>query len=106
MSTDNDPYDPPWEDERIKGFLSISPYDTRMNADYNVLLKAYHAMRIGEFQRFLVFFSEAKRDINARNEKGETLLDRVSEHRRCAEYAEALREHGAKLSSEMDLVRQ
>ena len=101
MSNENDPYDPPWEDERIKGFLEISPYDSSQNADYNVLLKAYHAMRIGEFRRFLEFFSEAGRDINALDENGQTLLDRVSQHRIAEEYAEALEQHGARTASQL-----
>lgn len=101
MSSENDPYDPPWDDERIKGFLSISPYDSSQNADYNVLLKAYHAMRIGEFQRFLQFFSDAGRDINALDENGQTLLDRVSQHRIAKEYAEALQAHGARTASQL-----
>lgn len=99
MSSENDPYDPPWDDERIKGFLSISPYDASSNVDYNVLIKAYHAMRIGEFRRFLAFFSEEGRDINALDENGQTLLDRVSQHRIAGEYAEALKAHGARTTS-------
>lgn len=94
-------FDEPWGDERIRGFLFISPYDSAKNADYHVLIKAYHAMRIGEFQRFLTFFNEADRDINARNEDGETILDRVSQHRRCEEYAEALKAAGARTSAEL-----
>jgi len=93
-------YDEAWSDERIRGFLFISPYDTSKNADYHVLIKAYHAMRIGEFERFLAFFTAEGRDINARNEQGETLLDRVSRHSRSTDYADALKAAGAKPATE------
>ncbi|TVP58017.1 MAG: hypothetical protein EA349_05255 [Halomonadaceae bacterium] len=93
-------FDEPWGDERIRGFLFLSPYDTAKNADYHVLLKAYHAMRIGEFQRFLTFFNEAERNLNAVNDEGETILDRVGQHVRCKEYADALKAAGAKSAKE------
>ena len=56
-------------------------------------------MRAGDFQRFIDFFVEAGRNLNAVNEDGETILDRVSEHRRSVDYARALEEAGAKKSA-------
>lgn len=90
-----------WSDERVKAFLFISPYDARINPDFHVLIKAYQAMRAGDFERFLVFFNEAGRDINAINEDGQTILDHVLEHRRSVAYAEALRAAGARTASEV-----
>ncbi|MDX1634135.1 MAG: PA4642 family protein [Marinobacter sp.] len=89
-----------WGDERVKSFLFISPYDARINADFHVLIKAYQAMRAGDFERFLGFFTEAGRDINAVNEDGQTILDHVLEHRRSVPYAEALRAAGGKTAAE------
>ncbi|MFE8070435.1 PA4642 family protein [Marinobacteraceae bacterium S3BR75-40.1] len=90
-----------WSDERVRSFLFITPYDKAENVDYHVLIKAYHAMRAEDFERFLRFFTEENRDINARDENGETILDRVSEHRRSTAYADALRNFGAKKSAEL-----
>lgn len=89
-----------WSDERVKGFLAIEPYDTGVDPDFNALLKAYHAMRAEDFARFIGFFVEAGRNLNAKDERGQTLLDRVSQHRRSADYAEALKQAGAETASD------
>lgn len=89
-----------WSDERVKSFLFLSPYDARINPDFHVLIKAYQSMRAGDFKRFLDFFREAGRDLNALSETGQTILDHVSEHRRSVEYAEALKAAGAKTATE------
>lgn len=93
--------DEEWSDERVRSFLFLTPYDNAQNPDYHVLIKAYQAMRAYDFERFLAFFTAENRDINARDEQGETILDRVSQHRRSGDYAEALRRCGARLSSEL-----
>ncbi|EMP54602.1 hypothetical protein MSNKSG1_14872 [Marinobacter santoriniensis NKSG1] len=84
-----------WSDERVKSFLAIEPYDRSVNVDFEVLLKAYRAMRAEDFERFIGFFVEAGRDLNAPDESGRTLLDQISEHRRGGAYAEALERAGA-----------
>lgn len=91
-----------WSDERVKGFLFISPHDARINPDYHVLIKAYQAMRAWDFERFIGFFTQAQRDLNARNEDGQTILDHILEHRRSVEYARILQNAGAKTSAEAD----
>ncbi|MCG7200355.1 PA4642 family protein [Marinobacter pelagius] len=85
-----------WSDERVKSFLALEPYDTSINADYHALLRAYQAMRAGDFERFVRFFVEAGRDLNATNDLGETMLDHVSRHRRSGDYARVLENAGAK----------
>ena len=85
-----------WSDERVKSFLFITPFDTRVNVDYQVLLKAYQSMRSGDFERFVGFFVDAGRDLNATNDLGETILDHISSHARSTDYADALRAKGAK----------
>lgn len=87
--------DEEWSDERIHGFLFLSPYDKSIDPDYHVLIRAYQAMRADDFRRFLAFFAEAGRNINAVDGNGQTLLDRVSQHRKGTEYAQALRDFGA-----------
>lgn len=91
-----------WSDERVKSFLFLSPHDARINSDHYVLIKAYEAMRAEDFERFLGFFVAAGRDINARDEHGETMLEHVSRHRRMTAYAEALRKAGAKKAAEVE----
>lgn len=90
-----------WSDERVKSFLFITPYDTALNPDYQVLIKAYQAMRAGDFERFLGFFTEAGRDLNAKSESGQTILDHISEHRRSVEYVASLKKFGAKSAAEV-----
>ncbi|OZB12454.1 MAG: hypothetical protein B7X58_11495 [Marinobacter sp. 34-60-7] len=84
-----------WSDERVRSFLDLTPWDTSINADYFVLNKAYEAMRAEDFERFVGFFVAAGRDLNAENEHGQTMLDRISQHRRSKAYAEALANAGA-----------
>ncbi len=89
-----------WSDERVKSFLAIDPYDDAVNADYNALLKAYQAMRAGDFERFIGFFVDAGRDLNATDSAGKTILDLISQHRRSTEYAAALKAAGATTTAE------
>ncbi len=84
-----------WSDERVKSYLDLTPCDRSINADYFVLSRAYEAMRAEDFERFIAFFTEAGRDLNAEDEQGTTILDRVARHRRSADYARALENAGA-----------
>ncbi|KPP96799.1 PA4642 family protein [Marinobacter sp. HL-58] len=89
-----------WSDERVKSFLAITPYDSGINADFNALIKAYQAMIAEDFERFVGFFVEAGRDLNAVDEHGDTILDVVSRHRRSTAYASILERAGAKSAAE------
>ncbi|QSP95603.1 PA4642 family protein [Marinobacter salinisoli] len=91
-----------WSDERVKSFLAIDPYNKDLNPDFYVLLKAYQSMRAGDFERFIGFFQDAGRDLNAVNEHGETILDLVSQHRRSVDYARMLEKAGAKATAAAD----
>lgn len=77
-----------WDDERIKSFLEIEPYGDE-SADFHVLLKAYRGMRAGDFERFLTFYVEAGRDLDATDKYGRTLWDIVAKHRHGAPFLEA-----------------
>lgn len=88
-----------WSDERVRSFLDLKPYREDLDADYFVLLRAYESMRAEDFERFIKFFVESGRNLNAVNEQGETILDRVSEHRRSIDYARTLKQAGAKKSA-------
>ncbi|MDV2079614.1 PA4642 family protein [Marinobacter xestospongiae] len=88
-------------DERIRGFLDLSPYDSQDNADFFVLIRAYQALREGDFERLVAFFVDAGRDLNARNREGQTILDHIAEHRRSAAYVASLKQAGAKTSAQL-----
>lgn len=83
-----------FDDERVESFLHFLPPDG-VDADFHVLEKAYRGMNIENFETFLKFFVDAGRNINARNQYGQSLLDIVSQHRHGADYTEALKQQGA-----------
>src|SRR5688500_19455186 len=89
--------DETWSDERVKSFLQIQ---TRQEEapDFHVLLKAYQGMVPETFARFIGFFNEAGRNINEPDRHGMTILDIVSRHRNSGEYAEFLKQGGARKS--------
>ncbi|WP_250656092.1 PA4642 family protein [Alkalimarinus coralli] len=90
--------DEDWSDERVKTFLALQPVD-ETNPDYHVLSKAYQYMVAFDFARFVTFFVEEGRDINATDLEGKTILDLVSQHGNSAAYAESLIKAGAQKSS-------
>jgi hypothetical protein len=81
-------------DERVKSFLDMQPVAGE-SPDYHVLLKAYRGMVPEAFARFIGFFVEAGRDLNAPGPGGKTILKLVSEHRHGTEYAAILKNAGA-----------
>ena len=81
-------------DERVKSFLNMKTIDGE-DPDYHVLLKAYRGMVPEAFERFIGFFVEAGRNLNAPGPGGKTLLKLISEHRHGGEYADILKKAGA-----------
>lgn len=77
-----------WDDDRIKSFLDLEPYGHE-SADFYVLLKAYRGMRPDDFERFLRFFVEAGRDLDATDRSGRTIWDIMARHRHGAPFIEA-----------------
>ena len=86
--------DEEWSDERLKAYLELLP-PSGMPRDYAILLKAYRGMTAELFARFIPFFIEAGKNINAKLPDGSTFLDLVREHRRSGEYAAILEQAGA-----------
>jgi len=84
-----------WSDERIQAFLGMQPVAGE-TADYHVLLKAYRGMVPDAFARFIAFFLAAGRNINEPGPGGKTIFKLVSEHRHGGDYAELLKNAGAK----------
>lgn len=83
-----------WDDQRIRSFLQRQPFD-HQSADFYVLLQAYQGMRVKDFQRFIGFFIEAGRDVQARDGKGRTILEIISKHRHAAGFVTVLEESAA-----------
>jgi len=72
-------FDETWSDERVASYLNRQPVAGE-NPDFHVLMTAYKHMRPSDFQRLLVLFKAAGRDVHARNQQGRSLLDIVREH--------------------------
>lgn len=81
-----------WTEERIKSFLNILPPEG-VNTDFHILSSAYTSMRIENFEEFLEFFAEAKRDFNATNKSGQTIATIIKQHRHGTPYLEALKKY-------------
>ena len=83
-----------WTEDHVRSFRSVRPHDNS-DEDFHMLLKAYQSMRASDFELFIGFFSEEKRDINASGIDGRGVLSIVREHRHGGEYAEILVAAGA-----------
>jgi hypothetical protein len=82
-------YGEDWSDERVKGYLNhIAPEGD--NADFHVLMVAYKQMRAYDFERFVTFFKEAGRDLNAQGADGKTLLKIAQSHAKSADFVKIL----------------
>ena len=74
-----------WTDERVKSFLDLEA-PAGENPDFNALNKAYQGMVPESFARFIEFFLEAGRDLNAKGRSGNSIRDIIASHRNSAEY--------------------
>jgi hypothetical protein len=84
-----------WDDARVESFLDKAPMGAEASRDYSALLYAYRSMRPADFERFIVDFCAAGRDVDARSNAGETLLATIASHRHGAAFREILLTHGA-----------
>ncbi|GAB1263760.1 PA4642 family protein [Aurantivibrio infirmus] len=84
-----------FDDDRVRSFL-LYEAPAGVNADFHVLEKAYRGMIPENFATFVGFFVEAKRDINATNPEGKTLLELIKTHRHGEDYIDAMLSAGAK----------
>ena len=81
--------DPVWGEDRIREFLSLLP-PAGENADHHKLLKAYQSMREEDFDTFVGFFVTAGGQLDAKNEKGETVSGIIATHRHGTAYTDAI----------------
>ncbi|MDF1780239.1 MAG: PA4642 family protein [Alcanivoracaceae bacterium] len=84
----------PMTDEQIKFFQEGHP-ETGEDQDFHDLLRAYRSLREEDFERFLTFFCEQGRNVNAKGLDGQTLLEISRTHRKSTGYVEALEKAGA-----------
>ncbi|MEO6699374.1 MAG: PA4642 family protein [Paraperlucidibaca sp.] len=82
-------FDETWSDERIVSFLAHQP-PAGESADFHVLYNAYKHMRVTDFKTLLSHFNSAGRDLHARNDQGQSLLDIVRTHPQSQAFAELL----------------
>jgi hypothetical protein len=86
--------DEDWSDERILGFLTLKPYDSTP-VDFHRLQKAYKAMVLADFSRFVAAFVAAGGDINQPGPDGRNILAIISGHGRSEGYVNCLKKAGA-----------
>ncbi|TVS16846.1 MAG: hypothetical protein EA417_09365 [Gammaproteobacteria bacterium] len=85
-----------WDDARVESFLHRSCHDPDIDPDFFVLWQAYQAMREADFRRFLRLYVAASRNLDAVNERGETLAAMIATHRHAGPFIEALVAAGAR----------
>ncbi len=83
-----------WTEERVRSFLDVRPHDGS-DENFHMLLKAYQSMRPSDFELFVGFFCEQKRDINACDREGRSVCEIISTHRHGVPYAAVLKAAGA-----------
>ena len=84
-----------WTDGRVKEFLdTITPSQTGEafdgDHDFFVLLRAYHAMRVEDFEKFLAYFMEDGGNLCATNGRDQTVREFISSHRKAGPFIAAI----------------
>lgn len=84
-----------WTDARVKEFLgTITPSQTgeafKGDHDFYVLLRAYHAMRVEDFEKFLAYFKEEGGNLRATNGRDQTVKEFIKAHRKAGPFIAAI----------------
>ena len=84
-----------WTDARVKEFLgTITPSQTgeafKGDHDFYVLLRAYHAMRVEDFEKFLAYFKEEGGNLRATNGRDQTVREFIKSHRKAGPFIAAI----------------
>lgn len=82
-----------WDEARIAEFLDKPPLGDEP-PDYSTLLYAYRSMRPEDFERFVLLFLDAGRNLNERGRDGRTVLALIDGHRKARAFREILERHG------------
>lgn len=78
-------------DEAIKFFLNAEPAD-QMPAPLHKLLRAYHSLRLHDFERFLTFFKAEGLPFDTRDAQGKDFVGLVADQRMAKPYIEVFEE--------------
>jgi len=84
-----------WDERRIRSFLDKAPLAKGLDPDFSALLHAYRSMRPNDFEAFIHWFRQAGRNLEAENDRGETLLNIIAEHRLARPFRAILQAAGA-----------
>jgi hypothetical protein len=82
----------PMTDEQIQAFLTTLP-EQGMDPDFHALTRAYRSLRAHDFERFLTFFAEAGRNLEARSPDGQLFAESIRHHAQSGDYLDALKQH-------------
>jgi len=84
----------PMPEQQFRALLRFQP-ERGEDPDFHVLLRAYRGMTPEDFARFMEFFREEGRNVDARDPKGRTLKQLIRRHRHAGPYIEVLEQAGA-----------
>lgn len=82
-----------WSDERVASFLQRQAPDG-IDPDYHVLTQAYRHMRFEDLDRFLTFFLDQKRHLQAVGPHGKTWIQDIQSHAAAQPLLQRLAERG------------
>lgn len=78
----------PMTDEQVKSFLNAEPA-ANIAAPLHKLIRAYHSLRIEDFERFLNFFKEQGLSLDCKNDQGKNFADLIADQRLAKPYINA-----------------
>lgn len=81
----------PMTDEQVKAFLNAEPA-IDVSAPLHKLMRAYHSLRIEDFERFLSFFKQQGLSLDCQNNEGKNFADLIADQRLAKPYITAFEE--------------
>ncbi|MEN9464665.1 MAG: hypothetical protein RL217_846 [Pseudomonadota bacterium] len=97
MPKEKDPqYNTEWTDAMLERFLHVERRaDDRNDPDFDAAIRAYQFIPVWEFHRYLEMFAKEGKNLNAKNAKGQSIVEYISGHSRSEHYVDLLKEVGA-----------
>lgn len=96
MAKEKDPeYNTEWTDDMIERFLTATQRDGDNNdPDFDAAVYAFRFIPAWVFDRYAAMFVAAGKNINAKNVKGQTILQYLQQFSRAGDYADVWQEIG------------
>lgn len=90
MAKEKEPeYDTDWTDEMIERFLTATQRDGDENdPDFDAAIYAFRFLPGWVFPRYVKMFIDSGKNVNAKNVKGETILQYFKKYPRATEFIE------------------